>query len=158
MKTNVGRIRTGVQRFEAVSRRESVISRPGTAFIAGKRKAIAQITAGRFALSDPLDDDFKHQCLHAHTTKCDSCEELKIVLRSIEEKINELSSSMYNKDQHDDLLYDFNKSADSITQWKCHILRSENQEIGKQSFIQDLTEDSAYSCRLGHEVFTATIP
>ena len=96
----------------------------------------------KFALSNPLDDDFKHQCLHAHTTKCDSWEELKIVPRSTEEKINELSSSMYNKDQHDDLLYDFNKSADSITQWKCHILRSENQEIGKQSFIQDLTEDS----------------
>ncbi|KAK3735902.1 hypothetical protein QZH41_001349 [Actinostola sp. cb2023] len=98
----------------------------------------------KFALSDPDDDDFKHQCLHDHTLKCNNCDDLKTVLQSIKEKIDELSSSMYNKDQQDDLLYDFEKSVNSITEWKCHILRSENQEIGKQIFIQDLKEDSVF--------------
>ena len=42
----------------------------------------------KFALSDPVDEDFKHQCLHDHLSKCDSCEELKTVLQSVEEKIN----------------------------------------------------------------------
>ena len=100
----------------------------------------------KFALSDPVDDDFKHQCLHNHTLKCDSCEELKTVLWSIKEKLNGLSLTMYSKEQHDDLLYDFNKSVNSITEWKCHILRSKNQEIGKQNCIEDLalTEDSVF--------------
>ena len=32
----------------------------------------------------------KHQCLHDHLSKCNSCEELKTVLQSAEGKINEL--------------------------------------------------------------------
>ena len=51
----------------------------------------------KFALSDHVDEDFKHQCLHDHLSKCDSCEELKTVLQSVEGKINELSSFMYSK-------------------------------------------------------------
>ena len=53
----------------------------------------------KFALSDPLNQDFtgKHQCLHDHLSKCDSCEELNTVLQSVEGKINELYSSMYSK-------------------------------------------------------------
>ena len=76
--------------------------------------------------------------------KCDSCEELKTVLQSVEEKINELCSSMYSKEPHDDLLYDFGKSVNFINEWKCHTLRCQNQEIAKQSFIQNLTEDSVF--------------
>ena len=62
----------------------------------------------------------------------------------MEGKINELSSSMYSKQQHDNLLYDFGKSVNFINEWKCHILRCENQENAKQSFIQNLTEDSVF--------------
>ena len=51
---------------------------------------------------------------------------------------------MYSKEQHDDLLYDFGKSVNFINEWKCHILRCENQEIAKQSFKQNLTEDSVF--------------
>ena len=94
--------------------------------------------------NDPVDEDFKHQCLHDHLSKCDSFEELKTVLQSLEEKINELCSSMYSKEQHDDLLYDFGKSFNFINEWKCHTLRCENQEIAKQSFIQNLTEYSVF--------------
>ena len=68
----------------------------------------------QFALSDPVDEDFKHQCLHDHLSKCDSCEELKTVLQSVEGKINELSSSMYSKEQSDHLPYDFGKSVNFI--------------------------------------------
>ena len=98
----------------------------------------------KFALSDHVDEDFKHQCLHDHLSKCDSCEELKTVLQSVQEKINELCSSMYSKEQHDDLLYDFGKSVNFINEWKCHILQFESQEIAKQSFIQNLTEYSVF--------------
>lgn len=98
----------------------------------------------KFALSDPDDDDFKQKCLHRHTLKCNNCEELKTVLASIKQKLDELSSLMYNKEHYDDLLYDFEKSFKSIMEWKCHILRTENQEIAKQSLIQDLKEDSVF--------------
>ena len=101
----------------------------------------------KFALSDPVDEDFNHQCVHDYLSKCDSCEELKAVLQSVEGKINELCSSMYSKEQHDNLLYDFEKSVNFINEWKCHILRCENQEIAKQSFIQNLTEDSVFIVR-----------
>ena len=94
----------------------------------------------KFALSDPVDEDFKHQCLHEHLSKCDSCEDLKTVLQSVEGKINELSSLMYSKEQQDNLLYDFGKSINFINERKCHIL----QEIAKQSFIQNLAEDSVF--------------
>ena len=66
------------------------------------------------------------------------------VLQFVEGKINELCSSMYSKEQHDNLLYDFGKSVNFINEWKCHILRCENQEIAKQSFMQNLTEDSVF--------------
>ncbi|KAK2548096.1 hypothetical protein P5673_031796, partial [Acropora cervicornis] len=98
----------------------------------------------KFALSDPVDEDFKHQCLHEHLSKCNSYEDLKTVLQSVEGKINELSSLMYSKEQHDNLLYDFGKSINFINEWKCHILRCETQEIAKQSFIQNLAEDSVF--------------
>jgi len=51
---------------------------------------------------------------------------------------------MYSKEQHDNLLYEFGKSVNFINEWKCHILRCENQEIAKQNFIQNLTEDSVF--------------
>ena len=98
----------------------------------------------KFALSDPADEDFNHQCLHDHLSKCDSCEELKIVFQSVEGNINELCTSMYSKEQHDNLLYDFGKTVNFINEWKCHILSCKNQEIAKQSFIQNLTEDSVF--------------
>ena len=82
-------------------------------------------------LGDPADDDFKHQCLHDHTVKCESCTDLTNALQFVEEKSNDLSSSMYNKEQHEDLRYDFNKSVKSIKEWECHILHSQNQEKAK---------------------------
>ena len=42
----------------------------------------------KFILSDPVDEDFNHQCVHDHLSKCDSCEELKTVLQSVAGKIN----------------------------------------------------------------------
>lgn len=47
------------------------------AFIVTTKTAVAQITAGSSLL---VDEDFKHQGLHDHLSKCDSCEELKTVL------------------------------------------------------------------------------
>ena len=38
---------------------------------------------------------------------------------------------MYNKEQHEDLRYDFNESVKSIKEWECHILHSQNQEKAK---------------------------
>ena len=56
----------------------------------------------------------------------------------------DLSSSMYNKEQDEDLRYDFSKSVKSIKEWKCHILHSQNEEKAKQSLVQDLREDSVF--------------
>ena len=83
------------------------------AFIVATKTAVVQITAGSSLLL--IDEDFKHHCFHDHLSKCDSCEELT-VLQSVEGKVNELSSSMYSKEQHYNLLYDFGKSVNFINE------------------------------------------
>lgn len=61
----------------------------------------------------------------------------------IEVSIKTHSNNLYNKEQRDDLMYDFNASKDKIMAWKCHIIRSVNQEEGKQDAIRNLTSTSA---------------
>ena len=40
----------------------------------------------KFALSDPFDEDFKHQCLHDLLSKCDSCKKLRLFFNPWREK------------------------------------------------------------------------
>ena len=99
-----------------------------------------------------LKTEYRVHCRDDDSRCADHCrkfevwqlQETKTVLQSVEGKINALCSSMYSKEQHDDLLYDFGKSVNFINEWKCHILQFESQEIAKQSFIQKLTEYSVF--------------
>ena len=98
------------------------------AFIVATNTAFVQITAGISLLVIPL--------VKTSTTSACTTIQLTIVTvtrnwrlffkQSVEGKINELCSSMYSKEQHENLLYDFGKSVDFINQWKCHVLRCEN--------------------------------
>ena len=96
-----------------------------------------------FALSDPTDESFQEKCSHEHSLFCDRCEDLKATLNDVLEKIQTHSSNMYSDDHKGDFLYDLNKSKGDIFHWKCHIMRSCNQERAKQSVLQELDETSA---------------
>ena len=86
-----------------------------------------------FALSDSTDKCFAaNDCLHEHNQSCDSCEQLNEASEAIENKISELSSRMYSKEQREEMKYDFKQAKDNVYKWKAHIMRAENQEEGKQ--------------------------
>ena len=96
----------------------------------------------KFALSDPMDPCFNHQCSHTHNMVCEQCEQLKTTLDEIEESIKNHSSHLYSQEQKHDLLYDFERSKNGILLWKSHALRSVNQESAKQEALQNLDSQS----------------
>ena len=96
----------------------------------------------KFALSDPVEKDFKEECDHEHHLRCNMCEELNDVMNDVKEKILGSSASMYSKEYQEDLLHDFQQAKTDILQWKAHILRSENQDRVKRDIIRDLNDSS----------------
>ncbi|PFX27376.1 hypothetical protein AWC38_SpisGene7926 [Stylophora pistillata] len=80
----------------------------------------------RFALSDPVEPDFQHQCSHEHQSTCGDCQLLKKVLQDVRQGIEDSPWTPYNLDQREDLLYDFNLAQENMLLWKAHIMRSIN--------------------------------
>ena len=68
----------------------------------------------KFALSDPVDPCFNHQCSHSHNMVCEQCEQLKAKLDEMEESIKKHSSHLYSQEQKHDLLHDFERSKNCI--------------------------------------------
>ena len=95
-----------------------------------------------FALSDPADKAFQVKCSHQHTMACENCENLKSTLEEIREKLHETQHFSYTKDIKEELVHDFEEAYEHIKKWKCHILRSINQERGKQDVLDNLDESS----------------
>jgi uncharacterized protein YkvS len=96
-----------------------------------------------FALSDPTDKLLQESCDHEHLLFCERCEDLKQVVSNIEEAIKKNSRKFFSCEQRDDLLYDLKRAKENIFKWKCHVLRSCNQETAKQKVLSSLDESSA---------------
>lgn len=62
-------------------------------------------------------------------------------LKDIEDKVQNLCEHSFTKERQEDMLYDLKQAAKDIFDWKPHIMRSTNQEDGKQC-KQHLDEDS----------------
>jgi len=73
----------------------------------------------KFALSDPVDEDFKHQGSHDDLSKYDSGEELNTVLQSEEGK--SMNFALRGTPKNNMITF-FGKSVNFINEWKCHIL------------------------------------
>ena len=97
----------------------------------------------KFALSDPVQRDFKEEGDHGHHLGCNMCEDLKDVVNDIKQQILKSSASMYSKKYQEDILYDFEKARTDIFLWKSHILRSVNQDKSKQDVIRNINDRSA---------------
>ena len=95
-----------------------------------------------YALSDPTDTDFQALCDHQHPSSCSSCEDLKAVLREIENVLQNTGNQL-SEEERGDLLHDLNEAKTNIFKWKAHILRSVNQEKAKHDVIEILDESSA---------------
>ena len=96
-----------------------------------------------FALSDPSDKLLQESCDHEHLLFCERCEDLKQVISDIEDTIQKNSNKFFSCEQRDDLLYDLKRAKENIFKWKCHVLRSCNQEAAKQKVLSSLGENSA---------------
>ena len=91
-----------------------------------------------YALSDPKDKELQQTCPHEHSMKCEECENLKFVMKDIEDKVKNLCKRSSTTERREDMLYDMKQAAKDIFDWKSHILRSTNQENGKQDALQQL--------------------
>ncbi|KAK3717710.1 hypothetical protein QZH41_009788 [Actinostola sp. cb2023] len=79
-----------------------------------------------FSLSDNSDPDFKQLCDHKHEHICDQCQALAETLTQIERCANDCHFPIdYERDE---ALYTIQSATLSIQSWKCHILRSLNQD------------------------------
>ena len=96
----------------------------------------------KFALSDPNDEDLQEKCEHEHTFACSHCVELSVCLDKVEQAIKGEHTQFYSKEQQEDMLYDFQRSAKTVNHWKSHIMRSANQERAKQDILEDLDSSS----------------
>ncbi|PFX34172.1 hypothetical protein AWC38_SpisGene1031 [Stylophora pistillata] len=79
---------------------------------------------------------------HEHLMRCEECERLKFVIKHIEEKIQIKCNNSSMTERRGDMLYDLKQAEKDIFEWKAHIMRSTNQEKGKQDVIQQLDENT----------------
>ena len=68
-----------------------------------------------FALSGPLDDDFKSTCDHQHLLVCEQCEALDIIFAELNVTITKFQSDKYTQGQREDHLHDFKSFRTGIT-------------------------------------------
>ena len=96
----------------------------------------------KFALSHPNDEDLQEKCEHEHPSACSHCVELSVGLDKVEQAIKGEHTQFYRKEQQEDMLYDFQRSAKAVNHWKSHIMRSANQERAKQDILEQLDSTS----------------
>ena len=78
-----------------------------------------------------------------HMSICDECQGLKHVLQEVRQGIEGSSWTPYSSEQHEDFLYDFDRTKADILQWKAHIIRSVNEEQAKQDSMKSVDVTSA---------------
>ena len=79
-----------------------------------------------YALSDNTEIEFRQQCDHDHDESSEECEAIASTMKDIEEL---LSRALYPSDDHrDEPLYLFHTAQRAIHTWKCHQLRSVQQD------------------------------
>ena len=91
-----------------------------------------------FALSDIQSTEFNIKCDHDHLQTCERCDGLENVLKEIHTKIQEGQQADDTKCR---IEHEFQKCEADIKSWKAHLLRTANQEIGKQTALQQLQHD-----------------
>ena len=91
----------------------------------------------KFALSDPnpKKTEFRQQCDHEHDDICEPCEKLKSLFVDLERE----ATSLLDESSKDELLYDLNVAKEQIEEWKKHILRAAQLQLGKEEILKSLS-------------------
>ncbi len=85
-----------------------------------------------YSLSDPKNTEFKSECKHKQSVKCERCESLEQVLKEIQ---NNICNIDINEEQRNRIKFDFNQYEAAINEWKAHLLRTVSQEEAKQDAL-----------------------
>ena len=80
-------------------------------------------------------------CDHEHNDICDECTNLRITFEEIKHAI---SSSIDDNQVSGRLLAKFITYQEAIDAWKCHLLRTVNQDLCRQEILETLVNDSVY--------------
>ncbi|XP_062597521.1 uncharacterized protein LOC134258946 [Saccostrea cucullata] len=81
---------------------------------------------------------FAAECEHQHGDTCTDCQNLDIVLSSIQQKAEE-----HQWQNQEAAMYTVEEAVEAIKKWKCHILRCRNQERARSDIVQQMSEDDA---------------
>ena len=94
------------------------------------------------ALSDPKETLFQQKCNHAHTSRCNDCENLKEALKQALAVITQ-NQDLTTKERND-FIYDVEQAIKNIEMWKTHILTVVHQEGQKTDLLQELDNETAF--------------
>ena len=92
------------------------------------------------ALSDPKETDFQERP-HQHSHFCDEYDNLHYTLSEIEGHIRH---SFDDDEILERTLGKYASFCDDIDAWKCHLLRSVNQDLCRQELIENLPDDTIF--------------
>ncbi|KAK3729705.1 hypothetical protein QZH41_015430, partial [Actinostola sp. cb2023] len=93
-----------------------------------------------FSLSDSSDTDYVQVCNHTHPDTCEQCQDLVSTLSEIENATNEANLS--TQDDAEEGAYLFKSAKLAIHNWKCHILRSSNQDQARFDVLEVLDQET----------------
>lgn len=93
-----------------------------------------------YTLSDNTEIKFRQQRDHDHDKRCEECEATVSTIKDIKEV---LSRAPYpNDDYPDEALYLFHTAQHAIHTWKCHQLRSVQQDEQRLDVVDLLDDES----------------
>ena len=93
-----------------------------------------------YSLSEVAQKDYRNVCSHTHDECCDRCNALKVTLDVLTEKVQE--AKFPSADGHDETVYLTQSAKTAIQSWKCHILRSINQDQACTDVLDLLDDES----------------
>jgi hypothetical protein len=97
-----------------------------------------------FSLSDSRHHVYSKGCTnHEHDQYCDRCDNLKEVLKNLQDQVTNSESSISAEIQQQ-LEFIVSTSVDAITNWKAHIMRTVYQNNEKQTILDSMDETKAY--------------
>lgn len=93
-----------------------------------------------YALSDKTETEFRQKCDHDHDERCEQCEAIVSTMKDIEELLS--GASYPSDDDRDEALYLFHTAQRAIHTWKCHQLRTVQQDKARLDVIEILDDDT----------------
>ena len=91
-----------------------------------------------YALSDTSDPQLRAKCTHNHVLDCDRCTLLSQLPESLKKAITQ---SDLGEDEKAEDLQEIDVAGEKIEDWRCHIVRTLNQDEARLSMIENLATD-----------------